>query len=189
MEDQAELVLVATDDRMIPPPAQRLMSDRAGATVVEVAGSHAIYVSQPRAVAALTTPEREVTAGHVRGRVIPDPEVSFVKRFLAAFWRLCEQEIATVTDPADPEVGGTMSTPPEISDVRVVSLRRPTAADRPDTHRVVGWSHRWIVEMHKRNQWYPKQGVHKVIFVGPYIKGPLGLPLKDTAVPVRALVR
>ena len=37
--------LVATDDRMIPPPAQRLMSDRAGATVVEVAGSHAIYVS------------------------------------------------------------------------------------------------------------------------------------------------
>jgi pimeloyl-ACP methyl ester carboxylesterase len=45
--------LVATDDRMIPPPAQRLMSERAGATVVEAAGSHAIYVSQPRAVAAL----------------------------------------------------------------------------------------------------------------------------------------
>ena len=45
--------LVATDDRMIPPPAQRLMSKRAGSTVVEVAGSHAIYVSQPQAVAAL----------------------------------------------------------------------------------------------------------------------------------------
>ncbi|MGH8072253.1 MAG: alpha/beta fold hydrolase [Candidatus Entotheonellia bacterium] len=45
--------LVATDDRMIPPPAQRLMSQRAGSTVVEVAGSHAIYVSQPQAVAAL----------------------------------------------------------------------------------------------------------------------------------------
>ncbi len=42
--------LVATGDRMIPPPAQRAMSERAGATVVEVAGSHAIYVSQPRAV-------------------------------------------------------------------------------------------------------------------------------------------
>jgi len=38
---------------MIPPPAQRLMATRAGATVVEVAGSHAIYVSQPQAVAAL----------------------------------------------------------------------------------------------------------------------------------------
>jgi pimeloyl-ACP methyl ester carboxylesterase len=45
--------LVATDDRMIPPPAQRFMSERAGATVVEIAGSHAIYVSQPAAVAAL----------------------------------------------------------------------------------------------------------------------------------------
>jgi pimeloyl-ACP methyl ester carboxylesterase len=45
--------LVATEDKMIPPPAQRLMSKRAGSKVVEVAGSHAIYVSQPAAVAAL----------------------------------------------------------------------------------------------------------------------------------------
>jgi len=45
--------LVTTDDKMIPPPAQRFMSKRAGSTVVEVAGSHAIYVSQPNAVAAL----------------------------------------------------------------------------------------------------------------------------------------
>jgi len=45
--------LVATDDKMIPPPAQRIMSKRAGSTVVEVAGSHAIYVSRPNEVAAL----------------------------------------------------------------------------------------------------------------------------------------
>ena len=45
--------LVATDDRMIPPPAQRAMSERAGATVTETAGSHAVYVSQPKAVADL----------------------------------------------------------------------------------------------------------------------------------------
>src|SRR5436309_2097077 len=45
--------LVATDDRMIPPPAQRFMSERAGARRIEVPGSHAIYVSQPDAVAAL----------------------------------------------------------------------------------------------------------------------------------------
>jgi pimeloyl-ACP methyl ester carboxylesterase len=45
--------LVATEDKMIPPPAQRLMSSRAGSTVVEVTGSHAIYVSQPDAVAKL----------------------------------------------------------------------------------------------------------------------------------------
>jgi pimeloyl-ACP methyl ester carboxylesterase len=45
--------LVATEDRMIPPPAQQFMSKRVGATVVEVAGSHAVYVSQPQAVADL----------------------------------------------------------------------------------------------------------------------------------------
>ncbi len=43
--------LIATQDKMIPPPAQRFMSKRAGSTVNEVAGSHAIYVSQPNAVA------------------------------------------------------------------------------------------------------------------------------------------
>jgi pimeloyl-ACP methyl ester carboxylesterase len=45
--------LVAKDDRMIPPPAQRAMAQRAGATVAEVAGSHAVYVSQPDAVVRL----------------------------------------------------------------------------------------------------------------------------------------
>jgi pimeloyl-ACP methyl ester carboxylesterase len=45
--------LVATQDKMIPPSAQRFMSKRAGSTVVEVAGSHAVYVSQPNAVATL----------------------------------------------------------------------------------------------------------------------------------------
>ena len=45
--------LVATDDRMIPPPAQQFMSKRAGSTVVEEKGSHAVYVSKPEAVAAL----------------------------------------------------------------------------------------------------------------------------------------
>jgi pimeloyl-ACP methyl ester carboxylesterase len=45
--------LVATDDHMIPPVAQRAMSKRAGASVVEVKGSHAVYVSQPEAVAEL----------------------------------------------------------------------------------------------------------------------------------------
>jgi pimeloyl-ACP methyl ester carboxylesterase len=54
--------LVATDDRMIPPPAQYFMSKRAGSTVIEVAGSHAIYMSQPNAVAALI----EKAAGQVK---------------------------------------------------------------------------------------------------------------------------
>ena len=57
--------LVTTEDRMIPPPAQRDMSARAGSTVVEVAGSHAVYVSQPEAVAELV----EKAASEVRSAV------------------------------------------------------------------------------------------------------------------------
>src|SRR6201990_3596623 len=45
--------LVSTEDKMIPPPAQRQMAKRAGSTVAEAKGSHAVYVSQPRAVADL----------------------------------------------------------------------------------------------------------------------------------------
>jgi len=54
--------LIATEDKMIPPRAQRFMSERAGSTVVEAAGSHAIYVSQPNAVAAII----EKAAGAVK---------------------------------------------------------------------------------------------------------------------------
>ena len=45
--------LVASEDRMIPPDAQRSMARRAGSTVVEVKASHAVYVSQPQPVAAM----------------------------------------------------------------------------------------------------------------------------------------
>lgn len=52
--------LVGTDDRMIPPDAQRAMARRASPTLVEVKASHAVYISQPRAVAGLIL---EVAAG------------------------------------------------------------------------------------------------------------------------------
>jgi pimeloyl-ACP methyl ester carboxylesterase len=45
--------LLTVDDKMIPPVAQRQMAKRAGATVVEVKASHAVFVSQPQAVASL----------------------------------------------------------------------------------------------------------------------------------------
>ena len=45
--------LITSEDKMIPPDAQRAMSKRAGSTVVEVKSSHAVYVSHPEAVAHL----------------------------------------------------------------------------------------------------------------------------------------
>jgi pimeloyl-ACP methyl ester carboxylesterase len=58
--------LVSTEDKMIPPDAQRAMSKRAGSTVVEVKGSHAVYVSQPQAVAHFI--EKAATGALVAGR-------------------------------------------------------------------------------------------------------------------------
>ena len=56
--------LVSTQDRMIPPDTQRFMSNRAGATVVEVAGSHAVYVAQPEAVANLIVQAAKEAIAH-----------------------------------------------------------------------------------------------------------------------------
>jgi len=58
--------LVSTDDKMIPPDAQRAMSKRAGSTVVEVKGSHSVYVSQPQAVASLIEKASQGAAGAVQ---------------------------------------------------------------------------------------------------------------------------
>jgi pimeloyl-ACP methyl ester carboxylesterase len=45
--------LLTTQDRMIPPSAQRAMAERTGATITEVPASHSVFVSQPQAVASL----------------------------------------------------------------------------------------------------------------------------------------
>jgi hypothetical protein len=46
-----------------------------------------------------------------------------------------------------------------------------------DTSTVKDWQHRWVVRMHKVRQWYPSLQRHKVIYRGPYIKGPDDKPL------------
>jgi hypothetical protein len=56
--------LLTTEDRMIPPPAQHFMSQRAGATVVEVAGSHAVFISQPAVVANLIVQAAKEAIAH-----------------------------------------------------------------------------------------------------------------------------
>jgi pimeloyl-ACP methyl ester carboxylesterase len=56
--------LVATDDRMIPPTAQRAMAERAGCTVSQVPASHSLYVSQPDATAGLIKQAAQGAAGY-----------------------------------------------------------------------------------------------------------------------------
>ncbi len=54
--------LVATEDRMIAPAAQRVMAERAGSTISGIPGSHAVYVSHPEAVAEVITRAVEAVA-------------------------------------------------------------------------------------------------------------------------------
>lgn len=63
--------LVTTEDRMIPPDAQRTMAWRAGATVTETDASHSVYVSQPVAVAGII-PRRSRAPGSSTARQRPE---------------------------------------------------------------------------------------------------------------------
>lgn len=122
--------------------------------------------------------EDRVVGEYQPGQEIPDADGRFTERFLYAFWRLCDQRIATVTDAPITHSAQLLAhratVPPE---VRVVDVRRPD--DTADDTAGVGrdWQHRWVVRMHKVRQWYPTEQRHKVIYRGPYIKGPADKPL------------
>ena len=104
-----------------------------------------------------------------------------------AFWRLCRQPISTV-DHIAADVGvidrsgrrDEAGRAAPLDRVRVVQLRAPLHPDAPrDGAAAHGprYHHRWPVRMHKVRQYYPSLGTHKVIWRGPYIKGPDGAPL------------
>lgn len=122
---------------------------------------------------------------HSRDDVIDDRSKTFPQAFLFAFSRLCDQGIAedeTVGEriPAVGRKGGPTR------DVRVVTLKKRRARSKGESE-AVEWSHRWVVQMHKRRQWYPSKQEHKVIFVGPFVKGPEGKPLKPASTGVTAV--
>jgi hypothetical protein len=119
-----------------------------------------------------------------------DQDGTLGSRFLYAFWRLCEQEIAAVEDaPAGRSAQVTAARAAVPADVRVVVLRRAAspgpAAAQAGPHQ---WHHHWVVRMHKVRQWYPSLGQHKVIYRGPFVKGDTAKPLLAGEV-VRGLVR
>lgn len=100
------------------------------------------------------------------------------QKYVLAFMRLAQQQIATVAEFRD---GIHPSADPRPHhDTRVVQLRSYTSeGPRPDAAADSGrkYDHRFVVRMHKVKQWYPKAGVHKLIWRGPFIKGPENAPL------------
>ncbi|KJY32161.1 hypothetical protein VR45_23350 [Streptomyces sp. NRRL S-495] len=122
------------------------------------------------------------------GQVVEDPTQDFVRRYMFAFWRLAAQKSMEVSVLRPPAVGvvprqGRAAGPAAVPDVRVVQLGAPARGSgggegAVQEHRM--YHHRFPVRMHKVRQWYPSQGVHRIIWRGPYIKGPAGAPLVVT---------
>lgn len=132
--------------------------------------------------------EREGTYRH--GDPIEDVDDQFSLKFLYAFFRLCESQLMQVDQAPAGHQATVISQRANVSpEVRVVNMRpasRPAAPSEGTGGR--DWQHRWVVRMHRVRQWYPSEQRHKVIYRGPYIKGPDDKPLLGGDV-VRAVVR
>ena len=128
--------------------------------------------------------------GEFSGEAIRDPSPStWTLRYLMAFSRLVKQKVAT-PERFSAGIDGR-SKPRPHHDVRVVQLRSYSVSPSESGPRDSGapsYNHRWVVKMHKVNQWYPREKVHKILWRGPYIKGPENAPLL-TGEKVQALVR
>ncbi|MFF9127929.1 hypothetical protein ACF09J_32520 [Streptomyces sp. NPDC014889] len=120
--------------------------------------------------------------GQWDGGRIKDTYDDFAARYAFAFWRLAAQGVTVLGAPQEPGENRPRNRPgaqPAEPDVRVIRLTNQVPAQRSTkdggTSRV--YHHRWTVRMHKVRQWYPSAQEHRVIWRGPYIKGPTDAPL------------
>lgn len=98
--------------------------------------------------------------------------------FVQTFFRLAQQRIATISAAEGDRhtrkrIARMKGKPANFTGVQVVTLRRPKRplADDHVAHSV-DWKHRWVVDGHWRNQFYPSTKTHRQIWIAPYVKGP-----------------
>jgi hypothetical protein len=117
-------------------------------------------------------------------------DIKNIQRPIAALWRLMSQTISVATKAYAPRafrerwVRENLTPKP----ITVITLRRPKVT-RDGVTREVEWSHRWLVEGHWRNQWYPSLEAHRQIWISPYIKGPEDKELELRKIRVFEFVR
>lgn len=104
----------------------------------------------------------------------------YVMRSLQCLWRLMGQ---TITAPTSERASKAFRRRWERANwpekrVTVVRLRRPEGPEHDVEHGTVNWSHRWLVGGHWRSQWYASLGVHRQIWISPFVKGPADKPLE-----------
>lgn len=114
-------------------------------------------------------------------------------QFLQSLWRIMGQEIAVHTQQRPDRATRKRLARARLDVdrmVTVITLRRPKATPADDhVPGHVEWTHRWLVSGHWRNQWYPSLGIHRQIWVNPYVKGPDDAPLEVRQKRVFALTR
>lgn len=105
-------------------------------------------------------------------------------RHLLSLWMLMKQRVAGATrvEASRSLRRRAVRTSPDFGVITVVDLRRQVVRDpdAPETEPGEGppeWSHRWIVSGHWRRQYYPSDGVHRPIWIAPFVKGPEDAPL------------
>ncbi|MFJ3213132.1 hypothetical protein [Streptomyces flaveolus] len=120
--------------------------------------------------------------GQWSGGRIKDTYDDFAARYAFAFWRLATQGVTILDTLHEQDADSRQNQPrarPAPPDVRVIRLANQVPAQRSamdgGTSRI--YHHRWTVRMHKVRQWYPSAQEHRLIWRGPYIKGPADAPL------------
>lgn len=94
-------------------------------------------------------------------------------RAIVTSWLLSQQAITEDAKVAAPRAESGSAR--EATSVRVVELRRRTVGEQGQG--VARYRHRWLVKGHWRQHWFPKQKVHRPVWIAPHVKGPEGAPL------------
>jgi len=101
-------------------------------------------------------------------------------RIIQTTFRLMQQKIA-VRHQARPDRSARREAKslrfPNEQTVVVVRLRREDSEPHDLPTQSANYSHRFIVNGHWRNQWYPSISDHRQIWISPFVKGDPGLPL------------
>lgn len=101
-------------------------------------------------------------------------------KFIQSFYRLAQQRIAHPTEHRAPRGARRRAARigKEAENVLVITLRREKRSrDFGEGEEEVQWTRRWMVAGHWRSQWYPAAGIHRQIWIAPYVKGPEDKPL------------
>lgn len=110
---------------------------------------------------------------------ISDP-MSFVlpQHFLKALWTFCHQRIFIAEKEVAPRAMRKRALKEKRPEplVSIVTLRR-TASTSNKPSESVEWHCRWLVRGHWRNQWCPARKMHRLLWIVPYVKGPVDKPL------------